>query len=215
MPFQERGRITLTNEGDSEVIVYYQVDYTIGDKHPEDTGRLHVCFRRENPTTLGNDFELMPKRTGKGRFLGAVIGIRSFDPNWWGEGEIKIYMDGDTEFPTICGTGSEDYVCLSYGIQQTPYLYHGCSLDQQGFISMYRWHLPDPVYWKKECRITIQQIGYDYLRADSTGTPLYERVDDWCSATFWYEPVPSAPLPQFPSLEQRVADLWSEAAREQ
>jgi hypothetical protein len=214
MPFQKHGKMTITNEGASEVTVFYQVDYTIGDKHPDDTGRLHVCFQRENTTTLKSDFELMPKRSGKGRYIGAVIGIRSLDPHWWGEGEIKIYMDGDTEFPTICGTGSEDYVCLSYGIQQTPYLYHGCSLDQQGFVSMYRWHLPDPIYWKEECRITIQQIGYDYMRTDSTGTPLYEREDDWSSATFWYEPVPSAPLPEFPSLEQRVADLWSDASGE-
>ena len=208
MPFQNHGKLTLTNEGTEDITVFYQVDYTIGDSHPEELGRLHVCFVRENPTTLKEDFELLPKRTGKGRYLGTVLGIRSFEPHWWGEGEIKIFMDGDTEFPTICGTGSEDYVCLSYGMQQTPYLYHGCSLDQEGFISMYRWHLPDPIFWKEECRITIQQIGWDGARRDSTGTALYERVDDWCSATFWYEPVPSAPLPEFPSLESMVADLW-------
>ena len=208
MPFQKQGKLTLTNEGTEEVVIFYQVDYTIGDTHPEELGRLHVCFVRENPSTLKEDFELLPKRTGKGRFIGTVLGIRSFEPHWWGEGEIKIYMDGDTEFPTICGTGSEDYVCLSYGMQQTPYLYHGCSWDQEGFISMYRWHLNDPIYWEQECRITIQQIGYDHTRIDSTGTALYERVDDWCSATFWYEAVPSAPLPEFPSQESRVADLW-------
>lgn len=208
MPFQKQGKLTLTNEGTEEVVIFYQVDYTIGDTHPEELGRLHVCFVRENPSTLKEDFELLPKRTGKGRFIGTVLGIRSFEPHWWGEGEIKIYMDGDTEFPTICGTGSEDYVCLSYGMQQTPYLYHGCSWDQEGFISMYRWHLNDPIYWEQECRITIQQIGYDHTRIDSTGTALYERVDDWCSATFWYEALPSAPLPEFPSQESRVADLW-------
>ena len=208
MPFTDRGRLTLTNEGDQDITVFYQVDYTIGDQHPEDLGRLHVCFRRENPTTLGEDFELLPRREGKGRYLGTVLGIRSFDEHWWGEGEIKIYMDGDTDFPTICGTGSEDYVCLSYGMQQTPYLYHGCSWNQQGFVSMYRWHLPDPIYWKEDCRITIQQIGYDYARNETDGTPLYERVDDWSSATFWYEAVPSSPLPAFPALESRVADLW-------
>jgi len=208
MPFQTSGKLTLTNEGDKDIIVFYQVDYTTGDQHPDDLGRLHVCFRRENPTTLKTDFEILPRREGKGRYIGTVLGIRSFDEHWWGEGEIKIYMDGDTEFPTICGTGSEDYVCLSYGMQQTPYLYHGCSWNQDGYVSMYRWHLPDPIYWKKECRITIQQIGYDYSRQESTGTPLYERVDDWSSATFWYEPVPSAPLPQFPSQEELVANLW-------
>jgi hypothetical protein len=208
MPFRDRGRLTLTNEGDQDITVFYQVDYTLGDDHPEELGRLHACFRRENPTTLTEDFELLPKRKGCGRYLGTVLGIRSSDENWWGEGEIKIYMDGDTEFPTICGTGSEDYVCLSYGMQQTPYLYHGCSWNQNGFVSMYRWHLPDPIYWEKECRITIQQIGYDYARTESTGTALYERADDWSAATFWYEPVPSAPLPGFPTLESRVADLW-------
>jgi hypothetical protein len=208
MPFQKSGKLTLTNEGDRDITVFYQVDYTTGDQHPDDLGRLHVCFLRENPTTLKTDFEILPKREGKGRYLGTVLGIRSFDEHWWGEGEIKIYMDGDTEFPTICGTGSEDYVCLSYGMQQTPYLYQGCSWNQKGYVSMYRWHLPDPIYWKKDCRITIQQIGYDRSRQDSTGTPLYERADDWCCATFWYEPVPSAPLPPFPSHEELVANLW-------
>lgn len=157
MPFATHAKITLTNESERNVTLFYQVDYTIEERHPADVGRLHVCFRRENPTTLKQDFEILPKRTGKGRFIGTVLGIRSLEPNWWGEGEIKIFMDGDTEFPTICGTGSEDYVCLSYGMQQTPFLYHGCSLNQDGFISMFRWHLPDPIYWEKECRITIQQ----------------------------------------------------------
>ena len=207
MPFRERGKLTITNEGDADVTLFYQVDYTIGDRHPGELGRLHVCFVRENPTILGKDFEILPKRSGKGRFVGTVLGIRSSDEHWWGEGEIKIYMDGDTEFPTICGTGSEDYVCLSYGMQQTPFLYHGCSWNQDGFISMYRWHIQDPVYWKDECRITIQQIGYDYARGETTGTPLYERQDDWSSATFWYEPLPSAPLPEFPDLQSRLENL--------
>lgn len=207
MPFSKHAKITLTNEGESDETLFYQVDYTIGDQHPDELGRLHVCFLRANPTTLKEDFELLPKRSGRGRFIGAVLGIRTLEENWWGEGEIKVYMDGDTEFPTICGTGSEDYVCLSYGMQQTPFLYHGCSYNQDGFISMYRWHLPDPIYWKKECRITIQQIGYDPARMESTGTALYEREDDWSSATFWYEPVPSDPLPDFPDLASRRADL--------
>jgi hypothetical protein len=207
MPFRERGRITLSNEGDTDITLFYQVDFTVGDEHPDELGRLHVCFRRENPTTLEEDFELLPERTGKGRYVGTVVGIRTLEDHWWGEGEIKIYMDGDEEFPTICGTGSEDYVCLSYGMQQTPYLYHGCSWNLDGFVSMYRWHLPDPIYWQKECRITIQQIGWSPVKQDETGYALYERQDDWCCATFWYEPVPSARLPEFPGLASRTADL--------
>lgn len=138
MPFNEHAKMTLTNEGDENVTLFYQIDYTVGDRHPEKLGRLHVCFVRENPTTLTEDFEILPKRVGEGRFIGTVLGIRTLEGNWWGEGEVKVFMDGDTGFPTICGTGSEDYVCVSYGMQQTPFLYHGCSWNNDGFISMYR-----------------------------------------------------------------------------
>ncbi len=203
MPFAKRAKITLTNEGKQNTALFYQIDYTIHDSLPTDVGRLHVLFRRENPTTEKRDFELLPQRTGKGRYVGALIGIRNLHPkHWWGEGEIKIYMDGDKEFPTIVGTGSEDYVGLSYGMQQTPYLYNGCNLDQNNFVSMYRWHLPDPIYWQKEARITIQQIAWQ--------KGLAETQDDWSTATFWYEPVPSAPLPVMPNVEARTADIWQE-----
>jgi len=203
MPFATRARFTLTNEGKENVPLFYQIDYTISDKHPADVGRLHVLFRRENPTTEKKDFELLPKRTGKGRYIGALIGIRNMHPDqWWGEGEIKIFMDGDKDFPTIVGTGSEDYIGLSYGMQQTPYLYNGCNLDQNNFVSMYRWHLPDPIYWKQEARITIQQIAWQ--------KGLAEVRDDWSTATFWYEPVPSGPLPPMPNEEARTTDMWQE-----
>jgi len=203
MPFAKRAKITLTNEGEKDVPLYYQIDYTIADKHPDDVGRLHVLFRRENPTTMKKDFVMLPQRKNKGRFIGVVIGVRNLTPGqWWGEGEIKIYMDGDTDFPTICGTGSEDYVCLSYGMQQTPYLYNGCSLNENNFVSMYRWHLPDPISWRNECRITIQQIAWK--------DGLAETQDDWSCATFWYEPLPSAPLPQMPDVKVRTADIWKD-----
>jgi hypothetical protein len=203
MPFRKQAKITLTNEGQKNVPLFYQIDYTIKDKHPRKVGRLHVLFARENPTTEKQDFVLLPKRTGKGRFIGALIGVRNMHPGqWWGEGEIKIFMDGDTEFPTICGTGSEDYVCLSYGMQQTPFLYNGCNLNENNFVSMYRWHLPDPIWWKKECHITIQQIAWK--------GGLAETSDDWSTATFWYEPVPSEPLPAMPDVAARTADIWED-----
>ncbi len=202
MPFTRRAYLTLTNETERNVSIYYQIDYTINDAHPGDVGRLHVLFRRENPTTMKQDFELLPRREAKGRFIGALVGVRALHDNWWGEGEIKIYMDGDDEFPTICGTGTEDWVGLSYGLQQTPFMYHGANLSQGRFHSFYRWHLPDPIYWREEARITIQQIAWD--------RGLAEVEDDWSTATFWYEPVPSAPLPDMPDLEARTADLWEE-----
>ncbi len=202
MPFAERARMTMTNDGEKTSVLFYQIDYTIKDRLPDRFfGRLHVLFRRENATTLKADFELLPKRNGSGRFVGSIIGIRPLSENWWGEGEVKVYLDGDTEFPTICGTGSEDYVGLSWGMQQTPFLYNGCSLDKDGYVCMYRWHLPDPIFWKKDCRVTIQQIGWRQ--------GLYERQDDWSCATFWYEPVPSEKLPPMPGVKERTADAVS------
>lgn len=209
MPFTRSLRMTFTNEGPAATPLFYQINYTLGDRHAADVGKLHVLFRRENPTTVKRDFELLPRRTQKGRFIGSVIGIRNLHPGqWWGEGEIKVYMDGDKEFATIVGTGSEDYVGLSWGIQQTPYRYNGCSLNQKNgekgeeYVSMYRWHLPDPVQWKQEARITIQQIAWK--------GGLAETSDDWSCATFWYEPTPSAALPPMPDQKARTADIWTE-----
>ena len=202
MPFTKSAHVTLTNETDKAVTIYYQLDYTIDDAHPADVGRLHVLFDRQNPTTKLEDMELLPERKGKGRFVGALVGVRALSGDWWGEGEIKVYMDGDQEFPTICGTGTEDWVGLSYGLQQTPFLYHGANLSEGRFHSFYRWHLPDPIAWRDQCRITIQQIAWH--------NGLAETQDDWSTATFWYEPVPSAPLPTLPSLDVRTADLWKE-----
>lgn len=210
MPFAKRARITITNDNPAPMPLFYQIDYTVGDEHPANVGRLHALFRRENPTTEKRDFELLPKRSGQGRYIGSIIGVRVEDTKWWGEGEVKMYLDGDGEFATIVGTGSEDYVGLSFGMQDTPFLYHGCSLNDHGFISMYRWHLPDPVYWKKDIRVTIQQIGHnggtnpaDYMNQ------LYEREDDWSCATFWYEPIPSAPLPALPDRNARMKNLYN------
>lgn len=203
MPFARHARITFSNEGDKAVTLYYQIDYTLGDQLPPDVGRLHVLFRRENPTTSQHDFELLPQRHGSGRYIGSVIGVHALGAGWWGEGEIKMYLDGDREFPSYCGTGTEDYAGLGWGFLPTAYLYHGCSLAESNYFSFYRWYLPDPIYWRKDGRVVIQQLGY------RKGQGLVNRVDDWSCATFWYEPVPSAPLPPLPSLAVRTADLWS------
>jgi hypothetical protein len=203
MPFAKRARLEFTNQWEKPVPLFYQIDYTLGDQHDADVGRLHCLFRRENPTTVKQDFVLLPQRHQKGRFIGSVIGIRNLHPDrWWGEGEVKVYMDGDEEFATIVGTGSEDYVGLAWGIQQTPFMYNGCSLNENNFISMYRWHLPDPIYWNESVRITIQQIAWQQ--------GLTETSDDWSCATFWYEPSPSEPLPQMPDVKARTADIWKD-----
>jgi hypothetical protein len=230
MPFVENARITLSNESDQSTSIYYQIDYTIGDQHTPAVGRLHTLFKRENPTQSGIDFELLPERRGKGRFLGAVMGVRTLQGDWWGEGEVKMYIDGDKTFPTIVGTGAEDYVGLSFGLQQTPFLYHGANrvtpkdgvaeYGGEGEVSMYRWHLLDPIYWQENIRVTIQQIGFSraqyYAKPGATRNPqdfkeitrgYKERADDRSTATFWYEPVPSDPLPEMPGAKERMADL--------
>lgn len=220
MPFLRHARITITNELRIPALFFYQVDFTVGDVLKPDVGRLHVMFRRENPTVAKQDFELLPLRTGRGRYLGSVIGIRPHGPHWWGEGEAKFFIDGDQALPTIVGTGAEDYVALGWCVQQTPFAYHGASLvskgpapDTAGPVSMYRWHLPDPVYWHESIRVTIQQIGVEITPATAPRSfgqyldCLREREDDWSCCTFWYESTPSAALPAYPDVQVRLQDL--------
>ncbi len=214
MPFARHARVELVNETSRPMTIFYQIDYTEEDALPEQSGNLHGCFQRQNPTTPGLDFEFLPARQGAGRFLGVVFGIRPLGPDWWGEGEVKLYMDGDDAFATIVGTGAEDYVGLSYGIQQTAFAQLGASRvdpDQDGVpgaVSMYRWHLADPIVWHTDIRATIQQIGHAGQPVDLEAykNNLFERADDWSAASFWYA-ADLAPLPDCPTLAERVSDL--------
>lgn len=202
MPFTKNARFTVTNEGTKkDVPFYYQIDLTIHETLPEDVGRLHVAYRRENPTTLGKDFTILPKRTGMGRFIGCIIGINNVDKKWWGEGEFKAYLDGDDQFPTICGTGTEDYIGQAWGFHENAFLYGGVSLRRDWLWTLYRWHIKDPLYWKKDVRITLQQIG----AGDEGGGGYYNKQEDVSAAAFWYEPIPSQPLEKMPDYAERIA----------
>ena len=121
-----------------------------------------------------------------------------------GEGEVKIFLDGDEKFPTICGTGTEDYIGQSWGLQDAAYLYGGTPLREAELFTMYRWHLPDPVYFKKDIRVTIQQIGA------SSEKGYFERRDDWSATAFWYESIPSAKLLKLLPYEKRIENLITE-----
>ena len=166
MPFRTGFRITATNESPVDLdMFFYDVDFTLGDEHGEDVGYFHAHYRRENPTTLRRDFEILPRVEGRGRFLGCSVGATadmvSYGRTWWGEGEVKAYIDGDTDYPTLCGTGTEDYIGTGWGQGCYSMMWHGCPLAdhekmQYGF---YRLHGPDPVYFATDIRVTIQQIG--------------------------------------------------------
>jgi hypothetical protein len=172
MPFRGRIRVELTNASSRAIELYYQIDYTRQRELPPTVGLLHCAFRRENPTTMGRDFTIADVREGPGRFLGCVVGVRVIDDGtWYGEGEVKIYRDGDRDQPTICGTGLEDYVGSAWGMgaHHGPYAGAPLVVDQLGadasplslpaFVGFYRWHVVDPVVFTDELRVTIQQIG--------------------------------------------------------
>jgi hypothetical protein len=217
MPFHDRIRIEYVNAGDRRGHLYYQVDYTLEPTLPSDVGLLHAAYRRQNPTVLTEDFVIVDDLRGPGRFLGCVVGVRVIDPGlWYGEGEVKIYLDGDGDHPTICGTGLEDYVGTAWGMGPHQALYMGAPLDVRApgtadganpdMCSFYRWHVKDPVLFRSDLRVTIQQIGLEmFLRGQEDlmatrqpageglyrpdggellGIGLCERVDDYCATAF-------------------------------
>jgi hypothetical protein len=163
MPFRKGMKMVLTNESDLLQTIYSEVDYTLGDRHGDDALYFHAHYRRENPTKLRKDYEILPRVAGLGRYLGTNIGVivnkKLYLNTWWGEGEVKIYMDGDRKFPTLCNTGTEDYAGSGHGQATFSQLYHGSPLNKDGHVCFYRLHIPDPVYFRKDVRVTIQVMG--------------------------------------------------------
>jgi hypothetical protein len=183
MPFRGRLRIELTNGSAHRLPLYYQLAYTEGPV-AADAGLLHVQFRRENPTQLKRDFTIAEGVRGPGRFFGCNVGIRVLPEEgfgWYGEGEVKMFLDGDRENPTWCGTGLEDYVGSAWGmgahatpLQGAPLILQQPGAPMPDFVSFYRWHDPDPIAFARELRVTLQQIGAVTLPKDA---PLRERLE--------------------------------------
>jgi hypothetical protein len=230
LPFRRRIRVELHNASARRFPLYYQMAYTLGPE-PADTGLLHASFRRENPTRLRQDFTIAADLRGPGRFLGCNVGVRVLqDPDfsWYGEGEVKMYLDGDGAHPTWCGTGLEDYVGSAWGMGAHATPLQGAPLIVQrpdggatmpDFVGFYRWHLPDPIVFQRDIRVTIQQIGavavprgasarrarmereqrlagngwYD-MQGPLEAFAICERQDDYCATAFVYcrdaQPVP-------------------------
>lgn len=196
------------NEKDA-MSLYYQVDYTLTDV-PDDVAYFHAQFRRTNPNPYKKDITLLEGIKGKGHYVGTFLAWGVNNNGWWGEGEIKFFMDGDTNFPTINGTGTEDYFCGSYNFDRggqyvpfsTPYVgLHqvtkpdGTYKSQQRF-GMYRWHIMDPIRFEKDLRVTIQDLGW------RSGGRYLPQLSDVSSTVFWYQAEPHAPFPKLPTKDE-------------
>ncbi len=207
MPFRKHCRITLTNIADEQMTLYYQINYTLTEV-PEDCAYFHAQFRRTNPLPYKEVYTIVDDIGGRGQYVGTYMAWGSNNRGWWGEGEIKFYLDGEN-FPTICGTGTEDYFCGSYnfdlGKEQGGYTTFntpqaglhqvirpdGRYSSQQRF-GMYRWHISDPVRFETSLKVTIQALGW---RAGGRYLPLQ---DDIASVAFWYQTLPTAGFPMLP-----------------
>jgi hypothetical protein len=207
MPFRRRARIAV--ESLSKDVIdgfYYQIDYTL-EAIPDDSAYLHAQWRRSNPLPYKQVHILLDGVRGRGHYVGTYIAWGVNNNHWWGEGEIKFYLDGDQGFPTICGTGTEDYFggawnfehpAGQYGTFSTPFLGlpqvikpDGLYQSQQRF-GLYRWHVPDPIHFHQDLRVTIQALGW---RSEGRFLPLQ---DDIASTAYWYQSEPHADFPALP-----------------
>jgi hypothetical protein len=166
MPFRKSARITLTNESAKPVTLFYDVDLTRVKQHTDDVLYFHAHWNHNGGTKLGEDFEILPAVRGRGRFLGCNLGIVTdpvYGKSWFGEGEVKIYLDGDGALASLVGTGTEDYIGTAWGQGAFVHRFQGCPIADEANRqwAFYRYHIPDPVYFKTGCRVTIQQMGGD------------------------------------------------------
>jgi hypothetical protein len=243
MPFRTGMKIVVTNETDCDMpMFFYDINYTLGDAHDDSVLYLHAHWRRERPTSFKQDYEFLPKVHGRGRFLGVNVGViadtETYFTSWWGEGECKVYLDGDSELPTLCGTGTEDYIGTAWGQGQYAHAYQGCHIaDHENMqYAFYRYHILDPIYFHQDIRVTMHQIGCwgpDTIslmrdaRRELTGTDgkpvdadaaaaangygLFERQDDWSSCAYFYLDRPENDLPPLAPLEDRLVGLLESA----
>ena len=215
MPFRKSCRITMENTGDADqMTLYYQIDYTLTDV-PSDAAYFHAQWRRQDPNVT-SDFTIVDGIKGKGHYVGVYMAWEVHNNGWWGEGEIKFFIDGDTKFPTICGTGTEDYFCGSYdfdtrkknaaGVEEVNYTefctpYAGLHQVVRGDghynvmqrFGMYRWHIMDPVRFDKDLKVTIQDLGWH-----QAGRYLPQK-SDIASVCYWYQAEPHAKFPVIPA----------------
>ena len=211
MPFRRKAKITMENLDEKPIALYYQITYSQGEV-PKDAAYFHAQFRRVNPLPYKQVYTILDNVKGQGQYVGTYMAWGVHNNGWWGEGEIKFYLDGDRDFPTINGTGTEDYFGGSYNFENrekkqfeefsSPYSGlaqvikpDGLYQSQQKF-GLYRWHIADPIRFEKDLKVTIQALGW---REGGTYLPL---MDDISSVAIWYQTEPHAPFPKLPAKEQ-------------
>ena len=214
MPFEQIARLTVENIGDADATLYYQVTYET-DRDVEELGYLHAQFRRESPLPVGDTYVILDGITGYGHYVGTYLAWGVNSPGWWGEGELKIYLDGDDDYPTICGTGTEDYFGGAWNFDvpgrgyteyTTPYLGmpqvirpDGLYQSQQRF-GLYRWHVLDPIHFAGDLRVEIQALGWQ------SGGRYRLLQDDIASTAMFYLDQPSTRRPVFPHVDALQTD---------
>ena len=211
MPFFTRAVITATNEGEKNVrSFYYHIDYTEVDTLPQDTAYFCAQYRQEFPQSLGRDYVILDAE-GQGHYVGTVMSVRSRSPSWFGEGDVRIYIDGDTS-PTIQGTGTEDYFLCAWGLNECLFPYFGCTFmsgdlnDLGARYTLYRWHVADPIRFNHSFRFEIEHTGWVTGDETTTGTveSHVEREDDMATVAFWYQVGQPRQFTAIPPLRNRA-----------
>jgi hypothetical protein len=219
MPFRMGFRITLQNAGETKFPVYYQIDYSLVEV-PANAAYFHAQFRTTNPHAFKEPYTIVDGIKGRGHYVGTYLGHAAFSPGWWGEGEVKFYIDGDTDYPTINGTGEEDYFLGSYSYRrqrEDGERYEvSFSGEHAGFYAtrshtndeyqaedgerrygQYRWHMVDPIRFTSDLRVTIQNLGWERENGKHTGhyLPLQDHL---ASVAYWYQTEPHQAFPELP-----------------
>lgn len=211
MPFRNSCRITLTNIAAEPIMIYYQIDYTLTDV-PEDAALFHAQFRRVKSVPFKEVYTILDGVTGPGHYIGTYMMMSPKQNAWWGEGEVKFYLDGDTAFPTISGTGTEDYFCGSYDFVNkntgeyqeftTPFaglpqiVRPDGKYDVEMRFGLYRFHVPDPIRYRSDLRVTVQDLGW------ATNDRYIPRQDDIATVAYWYQSPPTRPFPPLPGADE-------------
>jgi hypothetical protein len=225
MPFGESARIEIENQSSKPLsLLYFNIDWIKLDRLPEDTPYFYAQYRQEYPVRNGRDYVLLETK-GKGHYVGTVLGVRMRSPAWFGEGDEKIYIDGETK-PSIWGTGTEDYFLSAWGLEKASTPYFGTPFFDYrtigGHVSSYRWHLHDPVVFNTGIKVTLEHMGWlsEDENPDYRATSWNEREDDYSSVAFWYQTgtptfadrSPGAGERRLPGLARTEVRAWDPAA---